>query len=66
MKMALEEPSVPGSSLQLWLCMDNVLLVKHIQQWDNQAADSASSSNQQAVDGMQRGLEFKFTKKKFL
>lgn len=30
-KMAIEEPSLPGASLQLWFCIDDVLLVKHIQ-----------------------------------
>lgn len=30
-KVEMDEPGTPGGSLQLWLCMDNVLMVKHIQ-----------------------------------
>ena len=47
MKMALDEAGLPGGSLQLWLCVDNVLLVKHVQQFNNgTAANEAGCSTQ--------------------
>jgi hypothetical protein len=58
-KIALHEPGVPGGSLQLWLCIDNVLLVKHAQQFnDGTAANDAGGSTERKSKIFKISLNF--------
>jgi hypothetical protein len=39
-KMTLDELDNPGGSLEIWLCVDNVLLVKHVQELNNDSVEN--------------------------